>query len=226
MRLAVEGGGYSSAAGEFESANQFLGFACESLSGKLTGYAGMAGDDATSYEFAQAYDSAAAQGLSTLGDVVAALGSFSTLLEASGSNHVAAETANAGRPDPPRPLARDLMVFRPTTLPAAAGGTPHSPDNVKGWIVDQIQGFVWPSADIDLLREAAHTWKYAATALDELPSYSHTATVHLEDQHSPEIPLALDALYEFVGLVGECPDRSAQHVPGLPGLRRPGPSRP
>ena len=71
---------------------------------------------------------------------------------------------------------------------------------MKGWIVDQVEGFVWPSADVDALREAASAWQYAAGVVADLPDYCRAAADRLQDEVSPEVPLALDALAELSDL--------------------------
>ena len=72
MRLAVDGGGYATARTAFENANHVAALQYDAMSGKLAGYAAMAGDDASSAEFAAAYDDAASQATGALADLVAA----------------------------------------------------------------------------------------------------------------------------------------------------------
>jgi len=60
VRISVECGGLASAADACRTANQTAALLTESLAGKLTGLAGMAGNDASSAELATAYDAAAA----------------------------------------------------------------------------------------------------------------------------------------------------------------------
>ena len=72
---------------------------------------------------------------------------------------------------------------------------------METWILDRIEGFVWPGADVGRLRDAASTWRNAATGVDDLLDYCERAGVELGRQTSPEIPLALDALDELRGIV-------------------------
>ena len=60
VRISVECGGYAEAAGVCQTANHIAALLSESLARKLEAYAGMAGDDATSREFAASYDPATA----------------------------------------------------------------------------------------------------------------------------------------------------------------------
>ncbi|WP_181312565.1 RNase A-like domain-containing protein [Nocardioides campestrisoli] len=200
MRIAFLGEGYRTAADALATGNDVLAVAAEILATRLAGCAGMAGDDATSHDFAAAYDESAGQALDTLADLTDAYGSLAVLLAASEGNHTAAEEASAGRPGTTRVEEPALSTFTPRALPSAAGGEPASPGDVKGWIVDQVEGFVWPSADVDALREAAAAWQYAAGIVADLPDYCRAAADRLQDQVSPEVPLALDALAELSDL--------------------------
>ena len=94
MRISVETGGFTSAADACRTGNQISALLCESLAGKLGGYAGMAGDDATSAEFAASYDDGARQALGTLAELTHAFIGLGRLLTASGANHRDAEAAN------------------------------------------------------------------------------------------------------------------------------------
>ena len=103
MRIAVETGGFTSAADACRTGNQISALLCESLAGKLGGYAGMAGDDATSAEFAASYDEGARQALSTLAELTHAFIGLGRLLTASGANHRRSgghewRVRNVGRP--------------------------------------------------------------------------------------------------------------------------------
>ena len=97
MRISVECGGYAEAAAACRTANHISALLTESLAGKLVGYAGMAGDDATSGDFAAAYDPAARQAVATLTDLTHALIGLGRLVDASGRNHDRAEAAAARR---------------------------------------------------------------------------------------------------------------------------------
>ena len=76
MRLAVDGGGYHSAARALRGGNEMAALHYGTLAQKLAAFAGVAGDDVTSEEFAQQYDAAAQEAIDGLNDVVDA---FATL---------------------------------------------------------------------------------------------------------------------------------------------------
>ena len=101
MRLAVDGGGYHSAAKALRGGNEMAALHYGTLTQKLVGFAGMAGDDYTSEEFAQQYDAAAQEAVAGLDDVVDA---FATLCGLTGQSHVNHRRADAaavyGHPAP------------------------------------------------------------------------------------------------------------------------------
>ncbi len=213
MRLLVDGGGYATARTAFEDANHVAALQYDALTGKLAGYAAMAGDDSSAAEFAAAYDDAAAQATGALADLVAAFASLGHLTEAARVNHRNANVASVmggavvyeGDSLPEGGFATVL----PTTPPSALGGASLDLPFPVGLLVDAIDGFVWPNADVDRLRDAAHTWRSAAESLDGLRGYCDAAIRGLEGQQSPEIPVAIDAITEVRSAIGSMVDQYA-----------------
>ena len=208
MRIAVETGGFTSAADACRTGNQISALLCESLAGKLSGYAGMAGDDATSADFAASYDAGARQALDTLAELTHAFIGLGRLLTATGTNHRDAEAASAavsaytgGSLD-----EDDYVRVSPASPPSCLGANPVSLGTVETFILDHIEGFVWPGADTDLLLDAATTWRRAGAAVADLEAHCDIAAGFLEHQVSPEIPLALSALAELRSLIGDTAD--------------------
>ncbi|KRF36961.1 RNase A-like domain-containing protein [Nocardioides sp. Soil805] len=205
MRIAVETGGFTSAADACRTGNQISALLCESLAGKLGGYAGMAGDDATSAEFATSYDDGARQALETLTELTHAFIGLGRLLTATGANHRDAEAASAavssysgGSLD-----EDDYVRVSPTPPQSCLGANPVSLGTVETWILDQVEGFVWPGADVDLLLDAATTWRRAGAAVADLDAHCDIAAGFIEHQVSPEVPLALSALADLRSLIGD-----------------------
>jgi Bacterial CdiA-CT RNAse A domain len=207
VRLLVDGGGFATAASAFADANQVAALHYDALTGKLSGYAGMAGDDSTSTEFAAAYDEAAAEGVAALVDLVDSFASLAQLTQASLANHRRANEASVmggaviyeGST-----LPEDGYVsVLPSTAPSSLGGDPSALSSEANWILDHLEGFVWPNADTDRLRDAAQTWRTAAEGLDGLRSYFDTALRGLGTQRSPEIPVAVAAIGELRTTVGD-----------------------
>lgn len=208
MRIAVETGGFTSAADACRTGNQISALLCESLAGKLGGYAGMAGDDATSADFAASYDAGGRQALDTLTELTHAFIGLGRLLTATGANHRDAESASAAVSSyTGASLDEDDFVrVSPASPPSCLGANPVSLGTVETLILDHIEGFVWPGADTDLLLDAATTWRRAGAAVADLDAHCDIAAGFLEHQVSPEIPLALSALTELRSLIGDTAD--------------------
>lgn len=208
MRIAVETGGFTSAADACRTGNQISALLCESLAGKLGGYAGMAGDDATSADFAASYDAGGRQALDALTELTHAFIGLGRLLTATGANHRDAEAASAAVSSYTRASLDedDYVRVSPASPPSCLGANPVSLGTVETFILDHIEGFVWPGADTDLLLDAATTWRRAGAAVADLDAHCDIAAGFLEHQVSPEIPLALSALTELRSLIGDTAD--------------------
>ncbi|WP_114422406.1 RNase A-like domain-containing protein [Nocardioides houyundeii] len=203
MRLAVDVVGFSDAAAACRSGNQITAMVTESLAGKLQGYAGMAGDDATSTDFAIEYDAAADESLQALVELTYAFSSLSRLLAVSGDNHGRAEAAAAGRvwnADTSHSTS-GFTHFRASAPPSSLGGNSSTLNMVEAWIIDHVEGFVWPGADIDRLLDAAAAWRSAADSVGDLEHQCREAAALLGGQRSPEVPLATAALTELRALI-------------------------
>lgn len=213
MRLLVDGGAYATARTAFEDANQVAALQYDALTGKLAGYAGMAGDDSSSAEFAEAYDDAAAQAAGALADLVAAFASLRHLTEASRANHRSANVSSiigGGVVYDGDLLPEDgVVTVLPSAPPSASGGATPSQPFPLDLLADAIDGFIWPNADVDRLREAAQTWRSAAESLDGLSTYCDAAIRGLEGQRSPEIPVAIEATIELNAAIDSVADQYA-----------------
>ena len=202
MLLSIDGGSYATAATAFADANQVAALLHDSLTGKLGACAAMAGDDSTAADFATAYDTAAIEGVRALGDLVDAFATLGRLTEQSLANHRHANAASVLSDT----LVPGATVYEGTTLPetgyvtvlpatppSSLGGDPPGLSFEENWILDRVEGFVWPNADTARLRDAAHLWRTTAEGLDQLAAYCDTAARGFGSQRSPEIPVALEA---------------------------------
>ncbi len=202
----MECGGFDDAAVACRTANQTVALMAESLAGKLTGFAGMAGNDSSSAQFASSYDAAAAEAVGSLADLTHAFIGLGRLLSATGAHHSAAEAAAAGKvvAYTGRGLTEDAFVRVSLPSPSSSlGAAEPSFGAVDRWILDHVEGFVWPGADVGLLREAAHAWRRAASAVALLADQVDVATSMVERQRSPEIPAALASLADVRILVAD-----------------------
>lgn len=64
-------------------------------------------------------------------------------------------------------------------------------------MLDHVEGFAWPDADVDRVREAARLWRRTAGSLDVLAEQCGRVAVALDTQRSPEIPLATAAVVDL-----------------------------
>lgn len=206
MRITVESAGFTQAADACRATNELAAMVTESLAGKLAGYGGMAGNDSTSLAFAGSYDDAASQALTTLTELTHAFIGLGRLIEATDANHRAAEEASSGRP--PTGQHRDDRYVRvsPADPPPCLGGQEPSLGVIDAWILDQVEGFVWPGADTGLLYDAATTWRSAASSIEHLDHHLDTVVDLLARQRSPEIPLALDVLANVRAMITDTAD--------------------
>ena len=207
MRITVECGGFTRAADACLTANQTSAVLTESLASRLSGGAGMAGDDATSTTFSQAYDDGAREAVAALADLTHAFIGAGRLLGMTADNHELAEVAAAGQTVlgyTGGSLDDSAFVrVQPTPPPSSRGGQEPSFGVVDAWILDQVEGFVWPSADVDRLRDAGDAWRRAAASVAGLADHVDAAIALVEQQRSPEVPLAVDALTDLSTLIGD-----------------------
>ena len=202
MRLLIDGGGYSTATSAFAHAGHATELRHRSLVDALSGYAAMAGDSSTSADFAATYDAAATDGVAALADLAASFATLGRLTHGSHDNHLAAE----GLPAVDAPM---YTTFQAATVPSALGGDMSSLPSQLSWLLDHLESFVWPDADVGKLRAAGATWRGAADGLSVLVDHCDLALSALSDEHSPEIPLAMGAVRTLEG--GIC-DLAEQYV--------------
>lgn len=196
MRLAVDGGGFVAACDAFESGNHWAAMVHDGLAGRLTGFGAMAGDASLAGEFATAYDEAARETLGGLRDLVDAFATCGRLSSVSWRNHRVAEDRSvfAGSVVYDGGMPPDAYVTAlPVTPPSALGGDLSGLPGWATWLLDQVEGFLWPDADVTRLRAAASAWRSAADQVDDLAGYSASGARHLSLELSPEIDIALRA---------------------------------
>ena len=207
MRLEIDHG-YDTATEAFVNGNHVAALLYDILTGKLCGYAGMAGNDSTSTDFALAYDTGAQDAVDTLDDLVDAFANVGRLTDTSISNHrnanrnsVLAQRHRLRRVAPP-PTGGYVDV-PPVSIPSSLGSDLSSFPDELNWILDQVEGFVWPNADTSRLREAGLTWQQTADGVERLTDYCTTAVTMFDTQRSPEIPLAVDATHDLESMIAD-----------------------
>ena len=175
MRLEIDHG-YDTATEAFVNGNHVAALHYDNLTGKLCGYAGMAGNDSTSTDFALAYDTGAQDAVEALDDLVDAFANVGRLTDTSITNHRHANRnsvlGSATVYDGTAPLpTHGYLDVPPVSIPTSLGSDLSSFPDELNWILDQVEGFVWPNADTSRLREAGLAWQTAADDLDRLTGY-------------------------------------------------------
>ena len=204
--LKVRAKAYDRAADQLVAVNHSAAQWYDGFTDVLSGYGAMAGDDATSTEFATEYDACAAEAMGGLRDLVAATGNLSVLLHASGSNHRRANRDSAWDGpvyDGDDPLPEGPVEVGAYTPPTSEGGDNEDLPEFWNHIQDHLEGFAWPNADVDRLRAAATAWTTRSSWIVGIQDKVEAAMNHLDDIESPEIPMAVSALQELRSAVGD-----------------------
>lgn len=198
MRIDVDGTGFREASALLHDANLWAARHHAQLSRGLAGTGEMAGDSALAGSWARAYDETAATLVAGLEDAVSALSTLGQLALTSLENHTRAERASTFGPDTlvqdPSPTTDDWVSVVCAYLPPSLGGDLAALPDWANAILDHIEGFIWPDADLDKLRAAARTWRTTGEQLDEVATYPRRAIDALLGELSPEILPATAAM--------------------------------
>ena len=208
MILEVDEVGYADAAAALRAGNRAGAEVLDDLLAGLAGTGRMAGDDASAYDFAAAYDEAAGEAVAGLADVTTAFATLGRLTERSDAEHRRSEAraimpgaiVDAGCVDVP---AGAYLAPLPVRPPTALGGDPPTLTPEENWILDHVEGFVWPDGDVERLRRAGAHWRSTAGRLDGLAASCDVAADALLTQRSPEIPLAVAAAEDLRSSIGD-----------------------
>ncbi len=183
------------ASSSFEHGNQSAALVHHTLRSRLASTGAMAGDASLASEFAAAYDEAAGVALSAVGDLVDAFSTCGRLTEACLANHGHAENRSllSGRTVfTGTPCVAGYVSVLPCSLPSSLGGDLSGLPSWASWILDQVEGFVWPDADTARLRAAASAWRDASCQVGDLSAYCSAATRSFSLLRSPEVPVAVE----------------------------------
>jgi len=193
--IAIEAAPLVETASSFEHASQSAALVHSTLSRRLASCGSMAGDASIAADFASAYDDAAAAALAAVGDLVDAFSACGRLTSATLTNHGHAENHSliSGRTVfTDTPCVAGYVAVLPCSLPSSLGGDMAGIPGWASWILDRVEGFVWPDADVPRLREAASAWRDASHQVADLPSYCTTAIRSFSLLRAPELPIAIE----------------------------------
>lgn len=196
--IDIDGVGYAEASAILGDANRWAAVHVATLGDALAGTGAMAGDSSFASEFAAAYDEGAVGVLAAMDDVVGALGGLCRLAYCSLENHTRAETSSIVSSivvsDYPSLVRDDLYASLTAAPPSCLGGDASFAPGWANVILDHVEGFVWPDADVDRLRAAGAAWRAAASRITDVCDLAGQAYTMLGEQHSPEIPQAMQAI--------------------------------
>jgi hypothetical protein len=212
VRLLVDSVSLSETALAFELGNHDAAALHDALAGRLSHFGAMAGDASLAEEFAAAYDDGARSCLAAVADLVDAFATCGRVTTASIANHGRAEARSlvSGRTvyDGSVPASGFVAVL-PCTPPSSLGGDLSGLPGWASWILDQVEGFVWPDADVDRLREAAACWRSASGQVSALSSHCDSAARGFLAQRSPEVPVAVVVTESLAGHCRSVADQCA-----------------
>ena len=174
----VDSDSYTSACSEFYYANHAIIDKVGNLGGRLASSGAMAGSDAGGQEWAKQYDAVSGPLVQAGADIGESMGQMANLLNASLKNHRGAEYGAQLDGPPQYQTSTDdgdadpdhwVETLSPGSLPSVSGGTGDNPD-LWHWLVDHMEGFLWPDADTGKMRSAGQAW---ISAGQTLTSYSY-----------------------------------------------------
>lgn len=205
MRVDIAGDTYVSACTELYDCNHGIIDAVSTLNNTLGSGGAMAGSDSGGEQWAVQYDSVATKLVQAGCDLGEAMGQVANLLNGSLKNHSGADygatisipaqfqtPGDDGDADPDH----WTETLSPAQLPSAKGGTGNMPGWLH-WVVDHLEGLLWPDADTGKMRTIGQAWITAGTTIDAYQYAVDTAKTDLGTQESPEIPDATEALGEL-----------------------------
>lgn len=200
--IEVDTGGYADASLCLRDGNEW---ACHYFGELLHGLAetgAMAGDSSFAEPFAEGYDEAARAAMDTYASVVRSFATLGRYAFASVENHTYAELASTLGgglvvTHSPELSAEAWYEIGPAPVPSSLGGDPSSMPDWANWILDEVEGFVWPDADLDRLRRTGDLWREAADHLDEIAGRADFSVGLLAQIRSPEIPLAISSVNDL-----------------------------
>jgi len=209
LPVDVDAAPYTSACSSFYAANHAIIDAVSTLNGTLDGCGAMAGSDTGGQAWADQYDGAARPLLQAGADLGESMAQMAKLLNGSLINHKGAEYgAVTGEPPQYETAASDgdanpdhwTETLSASPPPSANGGTGDNPDRWH-WLVDHLEGYLWPDADTRKLRGAGAAWVRCSETLTVYATSVESAKGSILNERSPEIADAAAACTELKGHV-------------------------
>lgn len=209
--IRIDGAGYTQASLALHAGNQWAARYYGVLGDALVDTGAMAGDSSFAEPFSQGYDEAARSATQTFDNLITSYANLGRYAFASVENHTRAELASTFGAlvvtDAPSMLTNSWYDVVPITIAPSLGGDPSSMPAWANWVLDKVEGFIWPDADLERLRRTGDAWRTAADHLELVAQNADCSVACLCEIRSPEIPLAVNAVS---GLAAATRDLGAQ----------------
>ncbi|HZU49755.1 MAG TPA: ADP-ribosyltransferse, partial [Mycobacterium sp.] len=160
--LEVDPGALDGAGSAVAAVGEGLGLVISTLTGALSGCAGMAGNDPAGAALGRSYDSSASKLIQAMATARNGLCKIGDGVRMSAHNYSVAEAMSnvSGRSDP-IPMPPSTGSISAGSSPSAVGAGSSAPAG-WGWVAPYI-GMIWPNGDSAKLRAAAAAWNAAGT---------------------------------------------------------------
>jgi guanyl-specific ribonuclease Sa len=197
-RLEVESEHYAAASSLFGDIADQASLGVLTLTTVLDACEGMAGDDPAGQSWAASYDSAAWRTVQTSQDVINGCYRLAALLQQTGFNYAAAESASTpglvwSHPDTTRWASVDISVAPVASSSGAGLGAMGTPPGFS--LVSDLVDAMWPNGHQDRLHRAADAWTNCASMLETLGDATWQAVNAISLLHTPETSAALTAVH-------------------------------
>ncbi|MRH92833.1 hypothetical protein GFY24_36365 [Nocardia sp. SYP-A9097] len=191
---------FNSAATSFGTARKSVTEIVTTLAKNLDDNWGCAGTDNTGHNFANGYDTAAFNAVTSGADLANGLGKLYDLLKYTSINHANGNTLAATDPqfDSVFPDPQPIPTYATPTFRGAYGGDSDAP---LGWglITRWLQGRVWPNGHQDGLDNLSSAWSTAKDGLNSLLQGLRDARGIVAQQVSDEVPQILTQIDLVIG---------------------------
>ncbi|MFB7721457.1 deaminase domain-containing protein [Nocardia sp. NPDC056100] len=191
---------FSSAATTFGTARKSTTEIVTNLAKSLDDNWGCAGTDDTGHNFANGYDKAAFNAVTSGADLANGLGKLYDLLKYTSINHANGNTLAATNPQSGNifPDPQPIPTYSTPTFRGAYGGDSDAP---LGWglITRWLQGRVWPNGHQDGLDNLTSAWTTAKDGFNALTAGLHSAREIVDQQVSDEVPQILTQIDLVIG---------------------------
>lgn len=198
-------------AGPFIQLYDGLAADVNALAGVLSGLGGMAGSDTPGRKFSEQFDPALGGrggeygGMELATDTINGSSAIIDLISATVANHAEGDAQSAFEPQESDlafgPLAK--ATFLCPNIPKAYGGDDSNPPTGWSFVVNYLEGEVWPNGNPAKLRQAAAALRGCANAFNSRQPLVDSAVSAFRTHTSPDLAVAADKISEMKGQLAD-----------------------